>query len=70
MSQQRKYDTIMVLHQQKNRKECGNFKGISPVAHAGKRLLKIIVRRLSEYCERIFCRRNRVLSDRTVLSPI
>ena len=52
MSQQRKDDIIMVLHKQKNRKKCGNYKGISPVAHAtGKILLKIIVRRRSEYCE-------------------
>ena len=36
-----------------NRIECGNYRGISMVAHAGKILLKIIVRRLSEYCERV-----------------
>ena len=35
----------------KNRKECGNYKVVSSVAHAGKILLKIIVRLLSEYCE-------------------
>ena len=43
----------MVLHKNNNRKECGNYKRIAPVAHAGKILLKIIVRRLSEYCERM-----------------
>ena len=34
-----------------NRKECGNYKVVSSVAHAGKILLKIFVRLLSEYCE-------------------
>ena len=54
MSQQKKYDIIMVLStNKKDRKECGNCKGISPVAHAGKILLKIIVRHRSEYCERM-----------------
>ena len=33
--------------------ECGNYRGISLVAYAGKILLKIIARRLSEYCERV-----------------
>ena len=33
--------------------ECGNYRGISPVAHAGKIPLKIIARRLSEYCKRV-----------------
>ena len=44
---------IMVLHKKKDRAECGNYRGISLVAHAGKILLKIIARRLSEYCERV-----------------
>ena len=43
----------MVLHKKKDRTECGNYRGISLVAHAGKTLLKIIARRLSEYCERV-----------------
>ena len=30
-----------------------HYRGISLVAHAGKILLKIIARRLSEYCERV-----------------
>ena len=42
---------IMVLRKKKNRTECGNYRGISLIAHAGKILLKIIARRLSEYCE-------------------
>ena len=36
----------------KDRTDCGNYRGISLVAHAGTILLKIIARRLSEYCER------------------
>ena len=34
----------MVLHKKKDRAECGNYRGISLVAHAGKILLKVIVR--------------------------
>ena len=37
----------------KDRTECGNYSGISLVAHACKILLKIIACRLSEYCERV-----------------
>ena len=44
---------IMVLHKEKDRTEGGNYRGISLVAPAGKILLKIIARRLSEYCERV-----------------
>ena len=43
----------MILHKKKDWTECGNYRGISLVAHAGKILLKIIARRLSEYCERV-----------------
>ena len=43
----------MVLHKKKDRTECGNYSGISLVAHAGEILLKIIDRRLREYCERV-----------------
>ena len=43
----------MVLHENKDRTDCGNYRGISLLAHAGKILLKIIARRLSEYCERV-----------------
>ena len=52
MPQQWKDAIIIVLHKKENRTECGNYRGISQVAHAGKILLKIIARRLSEYCER------------------
>ena len=41
-----------VLHEKKDRTECGNYRGISLVAHAGDILLKIITHRLSEYYER------------------
>ena len=51
--QQWKYAIIMVLHEKKDRTECSNYRGISLVAHAGRILLKIIARRLSEYCERV-----------------
>ena len=53
MPQQWKYAIIMVLHKKKDRAECGKYRGISLVAHAGKILLKIIAHRLSEYCERV-----------------
>ena len=51
--QQWKDAIIMVLHKNKDRTECCNYRGISLVAHAGKTLLKIIARHLSEYCERM-----------------
>ena len=47
--QQWKDAIVMVLHKKKGRIECGNYRGISLVAHAGKVMLKIIARRLSEY---------------------
>ena len=50
--QQWKDATIKVLHKKKDRTECGNYRGISLVAHAGKELLKVIAGRLSDYCER------------------
>ena len=53
MPQQWKDAIVMVLHIKKDRTECGNYRGISLAAHAGKILLKIIARRLSEYCERV-----------------
>ena len=51
--QQWKYAVIMALHKKKDGIEWGNYRGISLVAHAGKMLLKVIARRLSEYCERV-----------------
>ena len=53
MPQQRKYAIIIVLHKKKDRTECGSYRGILLVAHAGKILLKIIARRPSECCERV-----------------
>ena len=50
---QQKYFIISVLHKNKDRRECGNYRGISLVAHPGKRLLKIIANRISEYCKRV-----------------
>ena len=49
--QQGKYTITMVLHERKiGQSECGNYRGISLVAHVSKILLKIIARHLSEYC--------------------
>ena len=44
---------MLLLHKKKGRTECGNYRGISLIAYAGKILLKITARRLSEYCERV-----------------
>ena len=43
----------MLLHKKRDRTECSNYRGILLVAHAGKILLKIIARRLSDYCARV-----------------
>ena len=43
--------TIKVLHKKKDWTECGNYRGISRVAHAGKVLLKVVAMRLGDYCE-------------------
>ena len=44
-------DAVMnVLHKKKGTTECGNYRGISLVAHADKVLLKIFATRLSAYC--------------------
>ena len=53
MPHQWKDAIIMALHKKKDRTERGNYRGILLVAHAFKILLKIIARRLSEYCERV-----------------
>ena len=53
MPQQWKDAIIMVLHKRKDRTECGYYRGISLVAHDGNIVLKILARRLSEYCERV-----------------
>ena len=46
-----KYATIKVLHKEKNRTECSNYRGLSLVAHAVKVLLKIVANRLGDFCE-------------------
>ena len=50
--QQWKDAIIKVLRKNKGRAECGNYRGIYLVAHAGHVLLKAIAGRLSDYCER------------------
>ena len=40
---------IKALHKEKDRTECGKYRGISLVAHAGKVLLKIGAKRLGDY---------------------
>ena len=52
MPQQWKDATMKVLRKKKDGTECGNYRGISLVAHAGKVLLKVIAGRLSDYWER------------------
>ena len=59
MPQQWKDATINVPHKKKDRTECGNYRGISLVAHAGKVLLKLIAGRLSDY----YCEREDVLPE-------
>ena len=49
--QQWKDAVITVLHKKGDKTECGNYRGISLVSHAGKVLLKVVARRLSAYCE-------------------
>ena len=48
---QRKDAVITVLHKKGDKMECGNYRGISFVPHAGKVLLKVVARKLSAYCE-------------------
>ena len=49
---QRCRDAVLkVLHKKKDRADCGNYRGISLVAHAGKALLKIVAVRLGGFCE-------------------
>ena len=38
-----------MLHKKKGRTECGNYRGISLVAHAAKVILNLIANRLSNY---------------------
>ena len=43
--------TIKVLHKNKDRTECSNYRGLSLVSHVGKVLLKIVVNRHGDFCE-------------------
>ena len=45
--QQWKDAVITVHHKKGDKTECGNYRGISRVSHAGKVLLKVVTRRLS-----------------------
>ena len=49
--QQWKDAVITVLHKKGDKTECGNYRDILFVSHAGKVLLKHVARRLSAYCE-------------------
>ena len=49
--QQWKDAVITVLEKKGVKNKCGNYRGISPVSHAGKVLLKVAARRLSAYFE-------------------
>ena len=51
VSQRWRDAVIKVLLKKKDETECGNYHGISLVAHADVVLLKIIATRLSAYCE-------------------
>ena len=42
---------ITVLHKKGDKTECGNYRGLSFVSHAGKVLLKVVARRLGDCCE-------------------
>ena len=55
--QQWKDAVITVLHKKGDKTECGNYRGISLVSHAGKVLLKVVARRLSAYSGRRDCYR-------------
>ena len=49
--QQWKDATMKVLHKNKDRPDCNNYRGISRVVYAGKVLLKMVTSRLSNSCE-------------------
>ena len=48
--QQWRYTIITVLCKKGDKTECGNYRGISLVSHAGEVLLKVVARPLSAYC--------------------
>ena len=55
--QQWKYAVIIVLHKKGDKTECGNYRGISLVSHAGKVILKVVARRLTLTVRRRDCYR-------------
>ena len=64
--------TRTVLHNNKDRRECGNYRGVALVAYAGRILFKITARCLSEYGQGVVstarargpCLRNRGVFNR------
>ena len=42
---------ITVLYKKGKKTECGSYRGISLVSHAGSMLLKVAAGRLDDYCE-------------------
>ena len=48
---QRWRDAVINVMRKKDRVECGNYRGISLVAHENNILLKIVATRLRAYCE-------------------
>ena len=55
--QQWKYAVIAVLHKKGDKTECGNYRGISLVSHAGKVLLKVVALGLALTVRRRDCYR-------------
>ena len=51
MPQQWRDAVLKVLHKKKDRTDCGNYRGISLVAHASTVLLKSVATRLGGFCE-------------------
>ena len=64
---QRWRDAVLkVLYKKKDRTDCGNYRGISLVAHAGKVFLKIVATRLEASVRpRDCCRKSSAGSART-----
>ena len=48
---QQKDAVITALHKKGDKTVCGNYRGISLVLHSGRVLFKVVVGRLSAYCE-------------------
>ena len=62
---------IKVLHKNDRRTECGNYRGISLVAHAGKVFVKIVTTRIRPTAKRAtYCRRISAGSAHTIRRQI